>query len=902
MNIYGKILSTTLPLAIFFFFATVGTAYYFSSTALTRLAETWLKTRLSEAMTLVNEQEKNLYRYGLEAIPASIAKAKIDAGTIMDSIDVGDLGYIFAVDARGTIAMHPDRDLIGKDVSSEYWFREMELGKGRLSYMSQDGMSLALYDYFEPWEWFVLATDPEREVYGIVDQMKPYLLSLGIFAAVVMATALMLLTRRLTQPLVSLMAGAERIGKGDLGTRISVQSTDEFGRLAEVFNQTASQLQETMTTLQHREEYFRSLIENVSDIVTILDADSTILFGSPSIKRVLGYSREELIGKNAIDFIHPDDRGEVMEFFTKVVQRNRVEPSVEYRFQHKDGSWITLDAVTENLLEHPAVGGFIVNSRDITKRKLAEAALRKSHRELEGRVTERTRELTTSNLALSREILIRKQKERELEKANRTKSEFLANMSHEIRTPLNSVIGFSELLSIMIFDKKQESYLNAIKTAGNNLLTLINDILDLSKIEAGMLKIQYVPVNIATIFSEIKQLFKFKANEKSLNFKEKIDANIPDCLLLDDIRLRQVLMNLVGNAVKFTNRGHVMVSAAMVEKIKNSGNTIELTISVEDTGIGITEERMEVIFESFQQESSGTSRTYGGTGLGLSISKRLMELMGGKISVNSSFGKGSTFMLHFPDVQVLAQEPRPEKGLNDHPGSEIVKFSRERILIIDDETMVRYMLKEILERANLEVFEAEDAQQGINLAEELIPDIILMDVRMKGMDGITAATRLKRNDLTKQIPVIIVTASLNNRLQESVDDTIYQGWLKKPINIHSLYNELARWLPGCEIIHVDSSEREKESVKKIWAENLLQYPELEKKLNDDIFPRLFEFKDGLKISEVKTIAGEITSLGNEFNNTFLYEFGKQLYQYAESIDIENIEHCVQQFFSYLDRV
>jgi signal transduction histidine kinase len=244
------------------------------------------------------------------------------------------------------------------------------------------------------------------------------------------------------------------------------------------------------------------------------------------------------------------------------------------------------------------------------------------------------------------------------DRANRAKSEFLANMSHEIRTPLNSVIGFSELLASQVRDPRQQNYLSAIQTGGRSLLTLINDILDLSKIEAGRLEINPEPVNLKLLIEEVRQIFAMKVNEKHLEFFVDIDPDIPDALFLDEARLRQVLLNLVGNAVKFTDTGHIAIKAQVVKsetgystpETRNSSPTSSvqppvssIRLQIEDTGIGIPEDQIDSVFESFKQQDGQSTRKYGGTGLGLTITKRLIELMNGQISLQSTVGNGSVF-------------------------------------------------------------------------------------------------------------------------------------------------------------------------------------------------------------------------------------------------------------------
>jgi signal transduction histidine kinase len=262
---------------------------------------------------------------------------------------------------------------------------------------------------------------------------------------------------------------------------------------------------------------------------------------------------------------------------------------------------------------------------------------------------------------VARDIEARKQMEDALklakiqaESANRAKSEFLANMSHEIRTPMNAVMGFSEILSSRITDKEQKSYLQGIQTAGNTLLDLINDILDLSQIEAGRLDIQYKVVNPYDIFNELKTIFAINIAEKKLEFLIDIDKDLLPALILDKIRLRQVLLNIIGNAIKFTENGYIKLSAQTCYKADshNKVNKVDFIIAVADTGIGISEDQLEMIFESFRQHDGQNTRKYGGTGLGLAICKRLVEMMNGRISVKSKVGVGSVFEIALRDVEL----------------------------------------------------------------------------------------------------------------------------------------------------------------------------------------------------------------------------------------------------------
>jgi PAS domain S-box-containing protein len=661
MKTYGKILLTTLPLVIVSLWVIVETTYFFSRTALVDLGETWLDTRLSEAMVIVSSQEQMLRDYGLADIPASITKAQMDAVTSIADIGVGKLGYMIVVTRQGRMVSHPDPAMVHTRVHDAGWFENLSNGVPRLKMTLTGEPVLARAAYFEPWEWYVLAVDPMQEIYGVADRMRPVLYAMGVFVALIISLALMLLTRRLTRPLKELVQGADRIGKGDLDTRIPVHSRDEFGHLAREFNQMAGRLQETLTALKHSEQHFRALIENASDMIWVLDGHGYFKYVSPSTRRILGYDPESLMGTDSFEKHHPEDRQAARNRFKRRVQDTlpQPDPTAEQRYRHRDGTYLVLESITQSMVNHPAVRGVIVNARDITERKKAEQALKRSHQELENRVAERTRNLTLLNQALNNEILVRKQKEQELKKANQAKSEFLANMSHEIRTPLNAIIGFSEVLSAMASDSQQQNYLQAVITSGKHLLDLINDLLDLSRIEAGKIDIQTTPVSLSALFQEIHHLFRVKLANKELDFVIHMDDQMPDFLMLDEMRLRQVLTNLVANAVKFTEHGRIRLSATIRDSAAK--DTVDLEIQVQDTGIGIAGDKLQLIFESFEQGHTDITRKYGGTGLGLTICRQLVALMKGCIDVDSRSSSGSTFTIVLPGVAVSRNKRREPK-------------------------------------------------------------------------------------------------------------------------------------------------------------------------------------------------------------------------------------------------
>ncbi|MCP4624143.1 MAG: hypothetical protein GY850_11490, partial [bacterium] len=280
----------------------------------------------------------------------------------------------------------------------------------------------------------------------------------------------------------------------------------------------------------------------------------------------------------------------------------------------------------------------------------------------------------------------------EADAASHAKSEFLANMSHEIRTPLNAVLGFSDLLKKLVSDNRQKSYLDSIASSGKNLLTLINDILDLSKIEAGNLELQYEAVDIKAVIKEMQNTFAPRIDEKGLVLSVKWPAEIPELLLLDEVRLRQILFNVIGNAVKFTDSGSIVLSIFAVA-LDLPEPAVDLRIAVEDTGIGIAPESIDLIFDAFKQQDGQSARIYGGTGLGLTISKRLVEMLGGTLSVESRPGGGSCFCVALPEVACVQGVPVFSE-LDDSLDVDAIHFDSALMLVVDDIEINRRLVKE----------------------------------------------------------------------------------------------------------------------------------------------------------------------------------------------------------------
>ena len=401
-------------------------------------------------------------------------------------------------------------------------------------------------------------------------------------------------------------------------------------------------------------------------------------------------------------------------------------------------------------------------------------------------------------LWLSRLTLKHQQRERELlaaklqaERSNQEKTVFLANVSHEIRTPMNAILGFSELLESDLREPKHRQYLRTIRSSAGSLLLLINDILDMSKIEAGVMELFPEPTDPREICDFIRTLFSEPSAKKGLKLECHVAEDLPRSLLIDRIRLRQVLVNLVGNAVKFTDAGGVEIR--ILSERQQTNSSITLVIEVRDTGVGIPQDKLAAIFKPFVQSGAHPEKEKQGSGLGLSIVKRLVETMGGMVTVASALGQGSAFQLRFPNVPISARLSTSQKLLPDGE----VDFNELRpatFLVVDDNDTNRELMAGIFGGSHHRLIFGSSGEEAVAKACEIKPDIILIDVRMPGMGGGEALAKIRESAGLELIPVIAVTAS-NLADEENSLKEKFSGYVRKPFSKHELFDELAEFLP-----------------------------------------------------------------------------------------------------------
>jgi PAS domain S-box-containing protein len=515
------------------------------------------------------------------------------------------------------------------------------------------------------------------------------------------------------------------------------------------------------------EEKFKLIANNIPGTVYLskFDALSTKIFLNDEIYNLTGYSKSEFMENNLsfLSLIHPDDKEEVINIQIDNLRNGKPLHNV-YRIQKKTGEYIWVEEFGDVIKkddEIEFVGGIYF---DITDKKLTEDAIK------------------------AKQIA---------EAANKSKSDFLANMSHEIRTPLNGIIGFTDLLMKTELAEIQEKYMITINQSAQSLLEIINDILDFSKIEAGKLELYMDFYDIHKILGQVFDLIIYEANMKKLTLNLHVAKDVPQYILTDIVRLKQILINLLSNAVKFTHQGTITLEVVVLEKI---GNHRLIRFSVADTGIGILEQNKEKIFKAFSQEDSSTTRKFGGTGLGLTISNQLLALMRSYLKLESKVGHGSTFYFDL-NLETRSQNPY-EKNISEGEIREQHNYDLPQpakqltFLIAEDNKVNMLLLKTIVKNLypNALIYECENGEDALQQFEKTNPDIIFMDIQMPMMNGYETTKIIRENPKGSTTPIIAVTAGAEKEERDKCLSSGMNDYISKPIMKGAVENILSRWL------------------------------------------------------------------------------------------------------------
>lgn len=525
---------------------------------------------------------------------------------------------------------------------------------------------------------------------------------------------------------------------------ITADKVDSFIQLA--------QHQQDIKTKNEELQNFAIMVKNSADIIATVDAKNfRVLSINQAVKKILGYQAAELDQKSIIDLAAPYEHTKFRKKLSEIVNNNLSYAVAEYQFETFDKRtiWAECRITYNNKI-------LFINISDVSPQKSYQQELIKSKEAAE----------------TSRKI----------------KESFLANMSHELRTPVNGIIGLTTMLRKGELDEHQKNIVDLLDVSSQSLLGVINDVLDISKIEAGKFSIIRKPNEIRQVVQATFELLKYKADEKNIDLMLEIDNDVPQCLLFDALRLNQILMNLLSNAIKFTERGYVKLTLSVLQKVDSN---VKIKFSVSDTGIGIAADRLAKIFDSFEQAEDDTLVKYGGTGLGLTIVKKLIELKGGELTVSSQIGSGSVF--NFTNWYTITDAPKPEIK-DSTPKKNLVPFVDVHVLVAEDNLVNQFMMSKMLKDWNVNFEIVDNGQKVLDklLAKDF--DLILMDTHMPEMNGYDAAKNIRMNfaEPKRSIPIISLSAATFDHEQQQALSAGMNDILSKPFQPHQLHEKMQK--------------------------------------------------------------------------------------------------------------
>jgi PAS domain S-box-containing protein len=639
------------------------------------------------------------------------------------------------------------------------------------------------------------------------------------------------------------------------------------------------ELEAISDSLKFSSQYSLSLIEASLDPLITISPAGKITDMNEALVNITGLPREKLTGTDFFDyFTEPQMAREV---YQQVFAKGSVADS-PLTLRHKDGK--LTDVLFNGSVYKNDVGdvlGVVVVARDITDQKRIASELTEAivFAELATGIAEEAKKKAESATLIA-------------ESAVKAKQQFLSNMSHEIRTPMNAIIGFTKVVLKTELSPKQKEYLQAIKMSGDALIVLINDILDLAKVDAGKMTFEQTPFKMAISLSAMLHLFETKIQEKNLELVKEYDTNIPEVLIGDPVRLHQIILNLVSNAVKFTSEGKITVSVRLLHEDDEKAT---IRFAVTDTGIGIAKDKMEKIFDNFQQASSGTSRLYGGTGLGLAIVKQLVDAQDGSVHVTSKIDEGSSFsfILSFPKTKEEAGSETEIEILD-------TELNNIKVLVVEDIALNQLLMKTLLDDFGFERDIADNGKIAIEKLQTKSYDIILMDLQMPEMNGFEA-TEYIRNKMNSKIPIIALTADVTTVDLAKCKAVGMNDYIAKPVDERLLYSKIIGLVKKPSVIKYDSAEGnnscEIEKLKCIDLDYLIHRTKSNPKLMMEMIsayleqtpPLISAMKQSLKDKDWKLLQSAVHKMIPSFSIMGI------------SADFENMAKLVQEYASTLQQ-
>ncbi|MFP4025119.1 MAG: response regulator [Thiohalospira sp.] len=655
------------------------------------------------------------------------------------------------------------------------------------------------------------------------------------------------------------------------------KQTIELQELLQSKTELLEKIEESNKKLEKSENRLKRIIDLSPIPIIVEDLEGNINILNHQFEKVFGYSIKDI--PNSAKWYH------------------LAYPDSEYRNKHKQ-LWDRLLklAIKNNTVMEPIEA--IIRCKNMESK-----VVQIQSSQIDDNIVTMINDLTRIK-NLEKDISYRIKMEEELRKAkqkadaaSKSKSEFIASMSHEIRTPMNSILGFAEVLEQELDNKVMVDYVKSIQTSGKTLLSLINDILDFSKIEAGKIDIKFETVYVRSLIHDISEIFKFSAQEKNLELITEFDDNVPDYLMLDELRLKQILLNLVSNAVKFTDQGHVKIKVSVNFFSKQE---LKLLICVEDTGIGIDSKEQEKVFQVFEQTEGQDNKRYGGTGLGLAISSKLAALMDGKIFLESEKNRGSKFTIKLNNVEVA--DVADEMHYKAKPEKEKIVFKPAKVLIVDDIESNRKVLKLKFRKYNFEIFEAATGNEALSILKNIKPDILFIDLHIPKMNGYQLLEKVKENKSLKQIPAIAVTAYTLDHDEEKVLDAGFSDYVSKPVDFNLINKILKKYIQH-DVIQDDTSKKDISGATIELSEKAMELlPELVDQLEKQSAPYLEKMKHIQPKKVVAEFAQMLVIIGEKYENKPVLDYGNEIINATKAFNVEKEKILIKQFGHFLEKL
>lgn len=589
----------------------------------------------------------------------------------------------------------------------------------------------------------------QREAEQKLDYFKKIELALSVLAIAILVLEFMYI---FLPVLKSLRIKNKKLSRLN---RELVQSNNELVASEEEIRVNLEQISALRESLEIRERQYRELVENASDMIYELGPDGKFTFVNAVMEVHSGYTKEELLGKPYWELVHEDDRATTIQFYQTQLKECAEVSYHEFRMRGK-GLDLWIGQNVRMFFEGKYAHKVSVVARDITLRRQAERALQEAKEKAEN--------------------------------ATKIKSDFLSMISHEIRTPMNAIIGLTNLLLEDKLTIKQQENLKLLKFSGENLLTIINDILDFSKIEANKIEIDNIDFDLKEIIQRTVNMMEHRVSGKNVKVQAFFDSTLPQYLKGDPVRIVQIITNLMGNAVKFTEEGEVKL---IVELLKREGKSVTFRCTVLDTGIGIAADKLDTIFDSFSQASHNITREYGGTGLGLTITRRLINLMGSDIGVESIPGEGSSFFFSL----TLEEGQKPVEGTTSSDLATVLRERSIRVLLVEDNRVNQMVAVNFLQNWGIHTVVASNGKEAVELIKEKRYDLVLMDLQMPVMNGYEATRAIRSMDdpYFQNIPIIALTASAMIEMRGKVLSTGMSDYMSKPFHPGDLQRIISKY-------------------------------------------------------------------------------------------------------------